>query len=439
MKLKEKGFILCCFILAIALLSGCGADSASDPSQENDSQDDGGAKGAAEEPITLHFWGGVPAENGPQAAVDEWNRKHPDIQVQYTRYVNDDKGNLKVNTALQTQQQIDILVSHSPNHLEQRADSGFVYDIQEYAGIQVEEMVGNAAKRWEMDGTYYGLPTNINAQFLLINKKALDDAGLPVPKDWTWQELQRYAETLSENYEFGYARDANTVHAIIGNALIDDGYVKEDGTSNLDHPNVKEGLKLFKEMMDNGAIPKYSEQVATNMAVDHLFLQGKVAMYQAGAWKLRMTNNLEEYPRDFDIAFAPIPHFEGQSNQAHLTGDTLSIVKNTQHPEEAWAFIQWYAKEGMLHLSPGGRVPALKDAPIDEALTQITKGAEETYDLDSIKNVYSIENTKVKVEPPFQVLDQIKSEIEKYFIGEQSLDATVQNMVDFHNQHLQQN
>lgn len=69
---------------------------------------------------TLQVWGGVPPENGPQAVVDHFMEEHPDRNVTYTRFVNDDRGNLKVNTALQGGVDIDVYrlpkASHTFDH-----------------------------------------------------------------------------------------------------------------------------------------------------------------------------------------------------------------------------------------------------------------------------------------------------------------------------------
>jgi len=391
--------------------------------------------------VTLDFWGGVPAENGPQAAVDKWNEKHPDVQVNYTRYVNDADGNLRLNTALQTGEDIDIITSYSVNDYEQRVDSGFLLDLTD-KGVDdsfIQEKIGAGAAKWKMDDKFYTLPTNINATFIMLNEDALKANGLEVPEKLTWEQLQHYANELKDaGFKYPYALDSGNIHGVIQNALLDEGFVGEDGKSNLDHPNVRKGLKIYYEMMhEDKVMPKLSEQVATNMAPEQMFLNGEIAMYQSGAWRLRLSNNLDEYPRDFKIAFVPYPNFEGQSTPAHHVGDAMSIVAESDHPEEAWKFIQWYAKEGMIELSPGGRVPAHVDGPKKEARQNIIKGAEDTYNLESLNSTYEAKNMKMPQEPSYQVLDNIKQQIEAYFIGDQDLDTTIKNMVQFHNDFLE--
>ena len=77
---------------------------------------------------TLQVWGGVPPENGPQAVVDHFMETHPDLKVTYTRFVNDDRGNLKVNTALQGGVDIDVFFTYDPSNLAMRSLSGMAAD-----------------------------------------------------------------------------------------------------------------------------------------------------------------------------------------------------------------------------------------------------------------------------------------------------------------------
>lgn len=396
--------------------------------------------GTSEEVVELNFWSGIPAENGPQDAVDEWNENNPNVQVTYTRYVNDDSGNLSVNTALQTQESIDILMSHSANDYFQRVDSDFLMNMSDTINADfIEEHLSAGAHRWEVDEEFYAYPTNTNAIFVMLNEDVFEESGMELPESLTWSELRELAlELNNDNLDYVFALDAGNMHGIIQNAVIDEGFVSEDGTSNLDHDNVREGMEIMYTMMhEDGTMPILSEQVATNMAPEQMFLDGEIAMYQAGAWRLRMSNDLDEYPRDFSIGFIPYPNFEGSSTPAHHVEDAMSIVSYSEHQDEAMEFIDWYATEGMLALAPGGRVPAHNDAPQEEARELIISGAEDTYNVDSLNATYEYEGTAMLPELPYQVLDNVNSELESYFLGNQDLDTTINNMTEFHNSYIE--
>ena len=141
----------------------------------------------------------------------------------------------------------------------------------------------------------------------MLNEDAFASKGIAIPERLTVSQLRTLANELkSDEYEYAFALDAGNIHGIVQNAVIDTGFVKEDGTSNLDHPNVREGLETYYGLMhEDKVMPVLAIQKATNMAVEQMFLEGKIAMYKLGGG-LRMSNDLKQYPRA-EIAFV-YPH-----------------------------------------------------------------------------------------------------------------------------------
>ena len=101
--------------LMLGLLAGCVGKN------ETNGGESGG--GSAEGKVKLTMWVRCP-ENGPQEVVDTWNADHPDIQVEYVRFVNDDDGNLKLDTALSTGQNVDLYVNYTLTNLDKRIKGG---------------------------------------------------------------------------------------------------------------------------------------------------------------------------------------------------------------------------------------------------------------------------------------------------------------------------
>ncbi|WP_066190995.1 MULTISPECIES: ABC transporter substrate-binding protein [Gracilibacillus] len=424
-RLYAKGMYVLLFSLCVFLV-GCNSSETENGSASEDGE------------IVLHFWGGVPADAGPQAVVDQWNEENEDVKVEYTRFVNDDDGNLKLNTALQTGDSVDLFMSYVPNYLQDRVESEFVLDLSQFDDYDIEEKMGEEAQRWLVNDSYYAVPTKQNANFIFLNKTALDEAGLPIPEEWSWEELREYAAELTTDTRLGYSQFDPSTHTYVASALIDEGYVNANGQSNFDQVNVAEGLNIMHEMMHNDqSMMPLGEQIATGAAADQMFLNGEVAILSAFEGILRMSNDLEEYPRDFEIAFAPFPNFEGGSQIAHGLGDAISIASHTDYPEEAWEFIKWYADEGMIHQASGGRIPSSKDAPIDQAIADMVEGVEDTYDIASLERMFDQPGVIAEV-LPLQVDDLLNQELERYFIDEQDLDQTIENLVDRHNQYLEE-
>ena len=74
-------------------------------------------------------------EYGYQELCDNFNKEFADkgIQVEYTRYVNDDNGNLQLETYLMGGDQIDIYMGYGGmTRLINRQEAGMAYDMTDY-------------------------------------------------------------------------------------------------------------------------------------------------------------------------------------------------------------------------------------------------------------------------------------------------------------------
>lgn len=79
------------------LLAGCGDSS------QNSSQN-----GSGSEPVVLQWWGSFPENMGPNQVCEAFNKIDPNLQVEYTRFVNDDAGNTKLDVSLMSDSSIDV-------------------------------------------------------------------------------------------------------------------------------------------------------------------------------------------------------------------------------------------------------------------------------------------------------------------------------------------
>src|SRR5690606_13573118 len=116
---------------ALIILAGCSSGTNNSGGKNNPDAGKGGA--SSSDVIKLTMWGGVPPESGPQTVVDNWNKENPNVQVEYVRFVNDDDGNLKLDTALLTGQNVDLFVGYDLTRLTNRINSGVALDLSEFS------------------------------------------------------------------------------------------------------------------------------------------------------------------------------------------------------------------------------------------------------------------------------------------------------------------
>ncbi|OPH56045.1 ABC transporter substrate-binding protein [Paenibacillus ferrarius] len=441
MNIKKTTVSLLSAALVLGVTAGCGSSGEKAATTGNPSAS---SAPEAKKAVTLTMWGGVPGESGPQAAVDNWNAKNPDIQVKYERFVNDDAGNLKLDTALTTNQGIDLYVNYTLAGLTKRIDAGTALDLSEFKDYNIDDKMGTDAKDWKVKDKYYGLPTKKNVSFVWLNKNALDEAGLAVPSlDWTMDDLQQYAAKLKKGTRWGFTEHISAYPNFFDGANAGAGFTKADGTSNLDDPTVRKAYEsMYNMMYTDKSMPLLGEQITSKMPTDAIFLKGETAMLGAGEFIFRSSNNMKDFPRDFKIAFATIPKVtKDQANYKYPggLGDVISINPNSKNKEQAWKFLKWYADGGMMPLASGGRIPSSKDANVEEAIKLLLGDNEKTYDVDSLKKVVFGKFPTYTATMAQQVIDARREEYEKYFLKAQSLDDTLKNTVKRHNDYLSKN
>ncbi len=355
------------------------------------------------EPIHLVMWGGVPPESGPQAVCDNFNKEFADkgISIEYERYVNDDAGNLKLDTNLLGGGDIDLFMTYTPDNLAKRASSKMALDLSSLIARDKFDLVkgfGSLAPNYFIDGKPYSLPTKVDQYGFLVNKNMFDAAGIPLPKSWTYDEFRAIAKKLTSGSgnDKVYGMFFNTQQDItysyqylVSQNLGGDYYYKKGGKeTNLTDPIIIKTLKLYTDMMlvDQSA-PTHVDSVTQKLTQEGMFLSGKAAM-TFGSWIIRSVKDTEKYPHDFVTALVPYPTADKTAKYTSGgLGDHLCINPKSKKIEAAWTFAKWYASKGMLPVALGGRVPSYLHFDKDAIARTIMTGAEKILDKDSLRFV----------------------------------------------------
>ena len=408
-----------------------------------------GAREAAKEegPVVLKVWGGVPEENGPGALIAEFERQNPNIKIDYNRFVNDDQGNLRLDTALIAGNQVDVFFTYRNDVLVRRAESGNALSLSDIAakdGFDLKKEFGDLSYATVKD-QIFALPTNKGPQFFMVNKDMFDAAGIDLPTSWTAEEFRDVARRLSsgsgQNRVYGVMYPSWPQLHILGaqstlgpNAFMD----TKTMTSNFKNPLFAKSIDLRKTMsyQDMSEIP-YVEVVSQNLSDATEFLTGRVAMIYTGTWRIRNVRDLKAYPHDFITAFVPYYSMDAASDRLYnegSLGDWAMIAKGTKHADAAWKFIKYWATVGadpMVEL--GGKIPAWTQYPAEKVTkTMLGEDAEALFDVASFENVilnapfYSYQPTDpVGIKIYNDVRKSLQEEVELYFINRQTLDQTI--------------
>lgn len=448
-KMRKLAALGLASVMTASLLAGCGGNNA--PATSETTAKVAGTEGekpketskeTPKETVTLRMWGGVPPEAGPQKACDDFNELYKDkgIQVEYERFVNDETGNLKLETNLLSGTGVDLYMTYSPDGLEKRAHGNMALDLtdlMERDGFSLTQYFGTMAESFYIDQKPYSIPTKLDQYGIVLNKDMFDAAGIEVPTEWTFDEFREISQKLS------HGEGQDKVYGMFWNSQQDLTYLftylvaqtnggdplyKSPTESSFDDPVVKKSVELIYNMMNvDKTSPTHTDSVTQKLSQEGMFLTGKTAM-TIGPWMVRSIKDVASYPHDFVTAFAPYPVAEeGQRNYTQGGyGDHLCINPKSENVDAAWEFAKWYATEGMLPVVEGGRVPSSNTYNAEDVAAAFIKGAEDLIDLETTKKILITPADNYAVPSITDHIAEVKKvvveELELIFIGEQTVE-----------------
>ena len=401
-------------------------------------------------PITLRVWGGVPEENGPGDLIASFMAANPNIRVEYTRFVNDDSGNLRLDTALIAGGQVDVYFTYRNDNIARRALGGNALALDSFAradNFDFTREFGDVSFA-TLNNQVYAIPTNKGPQFFMANMSMLERAGITtVPQSWTVQEFRDIARRLSsgsgQNRVFGVMFPNWPQLFLLGAqvALGPNGFLTPDGTqANFSNPLFRQWIETRRAMQydDQSEVP-YVDVVAQNLADATEYLTGRVALIYTGTWRVRNINDPAQTP-DFRTTFLPM--FSMQPNQQRLynegsLGDWAMIARDTPHAEAAWQFIKYWATVGSDPMvAKGGKIPAWTSYPSEKVVeVMLGENPEQRFDVDAFRRVvleaplFSYQATDDLAREIYNDMrNVVKEEVELLFVGRQNLDRTIEQM-----------
>lgn len=438
--MKKIIALLLAVVMCLSVFAGCGGKT-EEPANPAEAAKPEAPAAKQQDVITLRWWAGIPAENGPANVVAAFNEQFKDkgIQVEYERYVNDTEGNLKLDTSLMASGDIDVYVSYGVSRLAQRVDSNMALNLTELIkrdGFDYEGLFGEAVRNTYINGAPYSISTTITKGSFLVNKDMFDAAGIEIPESWTFEEFREVCKKLTsgEGQDKVYGVFWNTQQNIseywtylAKRSLGGNAYYKDGGAeTNFDNEVLQAAAQLVYDTMQDGTAPTHVDSVTQKLTQEGMFLTGKCAM-TVGNWIIRSVKNTEEYPHDFVTAYAPYPVFSEDAAYTYgVAGDATCINPKSENIDAAWEFVKWYATEGVLSMAVGGRIPLCSTIDQDAIIELFLSGTEDLIDAESAKacllpkagEVLTPETITTSGEEIKQVLNE---EVEAYFTGQKDL------------------
>lgn len=269
-------------VAALLLLSGCSAQtSGSSGSTDLNKVDYSGTITMANkfaDPTTSAFF---------PAMAKAYEKLHPKVKVN-VQQESDQGYKDKIKVLTTTHNLPDIYFSWAGDYAQQFVKAGFAMDITSQIGADTtwgKTLASSAVAAFEYSGKNYGIPLDLDAKFMLYNKKVFNDVGLAVPT--TLDGLLNSCKTLKgsgiDPIAFGNKNGWPAIHYItqlnaynVPAATLADDYNPKIGKFT-DAGYVK-ALTQFKQILDD-----CTGSGAKSNGIDHndaavSFNSGKAAM-----------------------------------------------------------------------------------------------------------------------------------------------------------------
>lgn len=425
MKMKKWIALLLAVVMMLSLVACNNGDDGKDNQEPNQGQqnpdntppsnpDDNKPK----ETVTLQMWGGVQGEYGYDALVEAFNQEFADkgIQIEYTRYVNNNDGNLQLDTYLSAGSDIDIFMCYGgTTRYYNRVEAGLCLDLTDELAKRgfdpAKELGATNVAPYAIDGRFYAMPTKTdNKAWMMVNADMFKAANIELPiNGWTYAEFLdacqklTHGEGLDKTYavRFCFADTKDYLRAGMGSPLGINSIYKDGATeTNFDSEVWKNGIQMLVDAVDAGYAYGWDDEVADDVSFANSFLEGKCAM-SLGVANIRIARDLATYPHDFQTALVPFPvpdeSYMDRADHGIMSdaGDLIVVNSKTKYPQECVDFIVWYIQGGMAPLASGGRIPlwsgfdksSIVDA-VNEGTTDAIPGG--AFNADSLKAYLSI-------------------------------------------------
>lgn len=308
-----------------------------------------------------------------EKAVEEFEAANPDIDIKMEA-VADEPYKDKIRVLMASKQVPDIYFSWSGEFGKKFARGGRAYDItgavydSDWKDVFSEASLGP----FKYEGKLYGVPMNVDAKYMLYNKKIFADNNIAEPQ--SFDELIAACTTLKDagiepiafGNQFPWAA-SHYIGEIIGKLVPDeirltDYALTRDSDELYTHPGYVEALAAFQRLNDEGCFNRGSNALTHGIARGSFLAERNAMMYMELVEFGRVGGSpLEKSGWDF----FPLPNFEGgQGDQNLLTGapDGFMISADTEHPEEAVRFLKFLtsAEQGRKYVDITGMTSAVK-------------------------------------------------------------------------------
>jgi multiple sugar transport system substrate-binding protein len=354
--MRRVRWILALLAVTSLVASACTGD---DGGSSTDGGGDGG--GGSEERVTIDLW--TFEEEGFLATLESaFEEANPNIDLNITPYPEENYG-VKLDTAIAAGRAPDLSLYPGPEDIR----AGLFLPIDDMVserGIDLSTFVPAIVEpgdefscSWE--GHLYCLGSFAGSVQMLYNKDLFDAAGIPYPAPFPPMTPDEFVDlacqlTDAENQVWGGAASDPLAYVPF------DMFFSPDGRTATGYYNGPEMIHQFEVLasgFEQGCIPASNALDPWTQGTD-FFARGQLGMVVTDFAGLKKVENAGI---NYGATAPPTP--EGVEPYFFVWTDSVGVMADSEHPEEAMEFIAFLATEGQRI-----RYETTSDIPLDLAM-----------------------------------------------------------------------
>lgn len=240
-------------LLAVTALAAC-ASGGGEPATDGQVITQDAVEGATE----LDLWTFIELHGQFYTTMaDQWNELHPDKKVQINVNVlpYDDMHN-KLQIALSSGEGAPDIVDIEQGKFPQFVQgTPALMDLTDVAAPYVADIVKARLDLYSKDGALYGLGFHVGTTVAFYNTELLEAAGIDYTTIKSWDDFKTagaaYYDATGKN--FGTVDTYASWQESLLLAQLGGEYIKDDGTVNLESPELTQALDILKGLQDANA------------------------------------------------------------------------------------------------------------------------------------------------------------------------------------------
>jgi multiple sugar transport system substrate-binding protein len=388
--------------------------------------------------LKMSWWGGDSRHQGTIAAIELWNKTHPNVKVEYS-YSGWDGYHDKLAVQLAGGTAPDVF-QYSYSNTAAYGDMDVLEDLTPYAKTKFGDFAEGMWRFGIYNGKKLGAPTGASTYALMYNKTMLQKLGVRLlTQDETWESYLELCKAATRDTNGDGKIDfwgAGHLYEIPVDGLIPiynqfgiQFWSKDGKHSMFDNATAQGIWKMFKTFVDakvclgplDATVPEGLSPISAGLVATEFGPASGFSSEVAAA----------EGKYELDMVRLP-QHIKGKSGQVIDTPMLFGIYKKGKNKPQAIDFLAWFLTDVEAAKTAGMIRGMYGTAKLREALKGTFKG----YDLAMVKllDLVEAENNPLPMNDPpqrDQWEDILSTERDKLVHGQVTLEQFFNNAIKY--------